>query len=467
MNTYLDVGVVGVQRYLGRTPELKGRRGASAWLSHATRAEQLDAWVSEAHPDAAVNPDAGEADGVVPIILPADVDARQVAGRVMATLARRLPAARMRCRWASGSSYLKVYRDFFKTGAAQGFDWLPANGDFPPLRSCEKCRADPAVGRLTLHGETGWACADCFARYEDRYRQPGLRVDPSGAVPVGAERQLLDCLALPAERTAKTFEDLAALGELPGNRNHLATVFIDGNAMGELFDAVADSEDSGLKARLSGAVSQATRGALETATRGVLRDGDPAVAVIPHVVGGDDVLVSVVPERAWAFTTTFLTDFAARVTAVAGLVAYLPAGVDGPSASAGMVFSHVKFPFRRAVELAETALRSAKAQQAGRVAAVSWLDVTHDGEQPPLGRRAWRVTDLDGAAVALRALREIDPAGRAVLTQLINRQAPTISAARLREHERRLDRGAVLRPFLDDGGPQRLADALDLVRWWR
>jgi hypothetical protein len=467
-HTYLDVGVDGIQRYLGRTPELKGRRGASAWLSHATATRRLHDWLHEADPAAQPNPEAGEADGVVSARLPVDTDARQVAARVMAILAEGLPAVRMHSRWASGPSYLDVYRDQFKTRQAAELEWLPASGDFPPLGSCEKCRADPAVGALTLHGESASVCADCLARYEDPYRRLGLRID---AVPVGAERDLIDALGRSPEQTAKTFEDLAALGEPDGNRNHLATVFVDGNAMGELFDRVAHSADTSMKARLSRAVSDATRQALLEATRAVLVEDDPAVPVIPHVVGGDDVLVSVVPDRAWLFVTRYLVALESRLAAIDGLAGHLPPGMAAPSASAGLVFAHVKFPFRRAVELAEEALRAAKHQHDGRTAAVAWLDVTRDGEQPPAGRRAWKVADLLDAAAALRDLRSVDQAGRAMMAQLIDRRDAKLSAARLREHARRLGRDAVLSPFLDDGrddgGPARLADALDLVRWWR
>ena len=58
-----------------------------------------------------------------------------------------------------------------------------------------------------------------------------------------------------------------------------------------------------------------------------------------------------------------------------------------PTASAGLVFAHAKFPFRRAAELAAGRLRDAKKWGHGATPAVAWLDVTRDGERrgPPAG----------------------------------------------------------------------------------
>ena len=38
---YVDVAAARIQQYIGRTPRLKGQRGASAWLSWATSGEQV------------------------------------------------------------------------------------------------------------------------------------------------------------------------------------------------------------------------------------------------------------------------------------------------------------------------------------------------------------------------------------------------------------------------------------------
>ena len=48
---YVDVAAARIQHYIGRTPRLKGQRGASAWLSWATSAEQVKK-VLRGHPGA-------------------------------------------------------------------------------------------------------------------------------------------------------------------------------------------------------------------------------------------------------------------------------------------------------------------------------------------------------------------------------------------------------------------------------
>jgi hypothetical protein len=471
MRTYLDVGVAGIQRYLGRTPDLKGRRGASAWLSHATDRDRLRTWITErpalAEAGVEVNPEAGQADGVAPLRMPVDVDARMVADTVIDELSSRLPGLELRATWGPGPSYVEAYRAWTTaSGASATLVSRPANADFPPLETCGKCRVDPALERTQIHEERPWLCADCLARYDERYRGPGL---DDGGVAVGAEFALLTRLGRDRRHAVADFKDLAALGDEHGNRNHLATVFADGNAIGALFGRVIAGGDLAAKETVSRVVSEATRGALHAATVAVLDGYDAAaVPVIPHVVGGDDLLVSVVADRAWRFVTEYLREFSQLLAADKGLAAYLGGNGVGPGASAGVVFAHCAFPFRRSVELAEHALQVAKKAHAGRQPAVTWLDVTREGEQAPPHRTAWTLQALDGSNAALTALRAVPATGRAVLERLIDPDDQVLSAARLREQARRLGRDRVLEPFLDgDASVVRIADALALVRWWR
>lgn len=452
--TFLDVSVVRIQRYLSRTPDLKGRRGASASLSAITGRDRLAVRLTELPEldDTAVevNPEAGEADGVVPLRLPFGADPDPVARAVMSDLRAALPAVELRARWFHGPSYVEAYQ----TGTLLELTALPAPGDFPPLETCGICRIDPGSERLTTHPDQDarWACADCLARY---------RAAP--ALPVREEQRLLDrAPAGPRRRLVQGFDELAALGDERGNANQLATIFIDGNAMGELFGKTIQSQDPTLKAQVSRAVSTATRTALSTATAAVVRQ-DSTIPVIPHVVGGDDLLVSVVADRAWTFVRTYLAEFGRGLAAVTH-----PLGGPLPTASAGVVFAHRTFPFRRSVELAEDRLRAAKQAHAGQAAAVSWIDVTRDGERPPPSRAAWTLTDLQTADDALRALGAVEPAGRSALERLVDPARTELSRARLREHARRLGRADILEAFLgDDGTVARVADALALVRWWR
>lgn len=495
MKTYLDVGVRRIQPYLGRTPDLKGRRGASALLSDATDRNNLTGWINR-HPvlrDAGVqvNPQAGQADGVVPLCLPPKCDAAAVAWEVFDYLHEHLPALDLAAVWATAASYVEAYHTWRAApDPARTAHSGPPVVDFPPLESCGQCRVDPGLKRVPIHEKQPLLCADCLQRYCERYRAPGLR---EGAVPVGAERDLLDRLGVGPDRVVTDFAELAALGDEHSNGNHLATVFADGNSMGALFDRVVISDDPHAKAQVSQAVSQATRSALYEATAAVFDSGPTAkVPVIPHVVGGDDLLVSVVADRAWRFVTSYLRAFSRLLAADATAGRFVaprgketrasagqedddpaqraPGAADGEEtgASAGVVFTHTAFPFRRAVELADEAKDAAKRTYGGRRPAVSWLDVTRDGEQPPAHRTAWTLRDLERHDGAIRALRDVPPSGRAMLERLVDPDDPVLSAARIHQYARRLERGEVIEPFLDGGeAPGRVADALTLARWWR
>lgn len=474
--TYVDVAATRIQHYISRTPRLKGQRGASGWLSWATDSGQLREVLAGSQRltghGAELNPAAGQADGLVSVQLPAEVDPRPVAEEITRHLRSVLPAVELSAVWGSGPTYLDAYRDHMKgQRQAPPLVSLPPNSDFPPLASCAECRAAPATATIDIH-EAGdlRVCLDCEARYADRYRRPGLEAER----PVYREEsRLLEALGRdPVAGTAQDFAQLAALGSADSNRNHLATVYADGNAIGAFLDRVAVHGNPELKRHISAAISGATRDALLAATRKVL-DGEPGgrVPVVPHIVGGDDLVVSIVADRAWPFVIAYLAEFRRRMAAVSGVPPALLGPVP-PTASAGVVFAHASFPFRRAMELAAGRMRDAKRQLRGIVPAVAWLDVTRDGEQPPAGRGAWTLDDLLALADALQTLRtDIEPSGRATLGRLIETDRPEVSAARLREHSRRLERDAVLAPFLAEGTAAaniaRVSGALSLARWWR
>ena len=118
--------------------------------------------------------------------------------------------------------------------------------------------------------------------------------------------------------------------------------------MGGFFAALADREDDSIKKRISPEISAATRSALISAAGAVTRETDRFLPVIPHVLGGDDVVVSVTADRAWLFTRAFLDGFGAAMQAAAERLS-----LDGqlrqrlPSMSARVVFAHAKFRRRR------------------------------------------------------------------------------------------------------------------------
>jgi len=475
--TYVDVAAARIQHYISRTPRLKGQRGASGWLSWATdsstvnddviaRSQRLCEYRAE------MTPDAGEADGRVSVRFPSGPHPEPVAEELAGHLRSVLPAIELDAVWGSGQTYVEAYRDQLKKQRSEvPFTSFPPPNEFPPLESCSECRAAPAAATIDIHEKKGMrVCLDCRARYNDRYRRPGL----AAAKPVYREElRLVRGLGRnPTRDIVQDFGDLAALGSADTNRNQIATVYADGNAIGALLDRVAAHGDPRLKAEISKAISAAARASLREATKKILDEKPEApVPVIPHIVGGDDLVVSVVAERAWPFTITYLDEFQRRLAAVPNLPQDLFKPVP-PSASAGVVFAHAKFPFRRAAELAAEQMRAAKRQLRGAEPAIAWLDVTRDGERPPAGQTAWTLDDLSELADALTTLRtDIEPSGRASLERLVDVDRPEVSAARLREHGRRLGRDAILAPFLSGPAPAeriaRVAGALSLARWWR
>ena len=487
-NVYVDVGAARIQQYIGRTPRLKGQRGASAWLSWATSEEQVTGFLRDDPELAAlgveVNRAAGQADGLISVRIPEvpaspeqegreQEAARAVAVALVGYLRPLLPSLEIHGLWGVGPGYLQVYRHQMKPSRDNPpLVSLPPQAGFPALESCAECRADPVAGEVRIHDGAFRVCLDCLARYGDRHRRPGLGAEPPRLPVYREEAALARALGRdPVKGTAEDFEALAALGGAETWRNHIATVYIDGNAIGPLFDRIAEHGDPDIKERASAAVSAATRRSLLDATRTVAgEDPRELLPVIPHVVGGDDLLVSVVADRAWRFTVAYLEAFRAYARDIPGAVD--APDTAPPSASAGLVFAHAKFPFRRAAELAAERLRAAKKEFHGASPAVAWLDVTRDGEQAPGFLRAWELDGLLALADALSALRtQVEPSGRAALERLVDTNQPVVSLARVREHARRLDRDAVIEPFLSDQdagtGIERMAAALSAARWWR
>ncbi|WP_217130051.1 hypothetical protein [Streptomyces sp. AC558_RSS880] len=480
---FVDFGAVRIQSYLSRTPELRGRRAASDALARATSPEAVGRRIGTL---AKINEDAGDADGVVSLVFaPAEgedpeVRVRQLQDRVFAHLRKALPGAEFQSAWGTGASYLSAYAREIKPRFDAGevrYD-LPPTAEFPLARPCELCHTDPAIGEEPITGETKLLCPDCSMRNVARRSSAADDRSPEG--------QLRS--SLPVTHTAP--EDFTALARLSGpakGGNHLATVFIDGNALGQFFTALASdsSVSARAKARVSRAVSDATREALTTATLLLpLTDRLDQVCVVPHVVGGDDVLVSVPADQAWHFVLGFLDEFGALVRNGVAEVLGDERPVPTITASAGVVFAHASHPFNLVVESAGRRLKEAKNAVRGQAASVQWLDITADGTEAPRHqplllsdlRRNGKPTE---AAAALSRLAGVPASHRSTLAEAM-RQGDWVTAATIAQRVgRHMD---AVRPFLPpldrpagspdgtpgDGPPTGigLGTALGLARWW-
>ncbi|WP_416976972.1 Cas10/Cmr2 second palm domain-containing protein [Streptomyces sp. T028] len=478
-HVYVDFGAVRIQQYLTRTPGLRGHRAASNSLARAT-AEAAIARVAEGL--AEINPEAGTADGVISLRMPATETAgddpaervRRLQDRVFAHLRSVLPGAEFHSVWGEGESYLAVHAHVLQPRLRRGrvrHD-LPPVAEFPLAVPCRMCHIDPAVGSEPVPDGKLALCLDCSMRNVPRSQ--------TVADPLTPEGQLLREIGL--KPAPEDFAGLAALGSSESGGNHLATVAVDGNAFGAFFTALADESAGdarlrGAKATISAALSAATRSALAHAALELpLTVEHERLCLVPHVVGGDDVLVSLPAEQAWRFTLTFLAEFTRLVRQETGEVLDRlnrlrrnrpeQPELEAPTASAGIVFAHASHPMNLLVESAGQRLSEAKRAFGGRMASVQWLDITADGPEPPAhpplalsvlhpstasagGTGGGDGRAVTGAAEALSRLTVVPASHRARLTEAVRAHGP-LTAAALAD---RVGHLPAIQPFLPLPGP--------------
>lgn len=479
MTVFLDISAKRIQAYLARTPRLKGRRGASALLNHDDLRQATEpAWQGHAE----LNDEGKKTDGALSLRFIRDVpeaELDQVITRSIAFLQRLAPGAEWELRVRRAESYRRALEESVvaeRTGQAllpgqeQRLILVPAvAAEVPVVRFCDSCGCDPAVQTRSVEWDPDPVslCADCTRRLfeggarSDRRNWTEDQWAQHIAGGLGAEKSLVEAVTKSLGRpvsVAVEFADLAALGG--GDANHLCTVFVDGNRFGDLFAGLKDTSISlnTLSTRLAEAMTEA----LAVATREVMRDSDQYLPVVPHLIGGDDLLATVTADRAWDFVLTLLANYQTRTVAlVAEYGAEAGTSLPLPTASAGLVFAHTAFPFAGALDLADDALRKAKTDHRGRESAVCWVDVTEDGPALPPDRAAPTLAALDTGRGLLDGLVRIPPSGRAALAAVAD-QADQVADLAMR-----LDRAELLLPFDLPGAPLPLRDALVLGRWWQ
>lgn len=444
MPQYLDIGVVRIQRYLGRWPSLAGRRNASALLSETMRPDAISRVLAGR---AAANSEAGDVDGVMSLCVADGHDPATVADDALIELRRRLPTAEFEAVWSRSDDYVSAYpqmRRHAREGG--GLVSIPTSHGFPLLKVCDLCRVDAAVTSVRRPDGSVMACADCSARAGHRH---GSR----------AERLLSDATGW---AMAEDFESLAHLGAEGTKGNHLALIAADGNSFGAFFSALAKSGID--RDPVVAAFKDATRNALVGAAE-ELGEVDGVCRVLPHVMGGDDVLVSVPATYGWSFVRSYLTWFNSRIEST---VRAHSDSLPVPTASAAVVIAHQSWPFARAAELAEALLRNAKRAGAGRLSTVAWQEVTRRGDDPDAAFSPLPLSTVDEWAPHLGRLQQhVARSSRYRLETLL---AEGASYGELRELGRRLglirrnDDVDLLFPDVVDWD---LASALDISRWFR
>lgn len=478
MPTYLDIGCVRIQSWIGQWSDLFGRRGASAALNQATASDSIQAHLDDAGwSDVVINTTVPDIDGVVSLVVGPSTDPQVVAASVLATLRGHVPGAEFEAIWGEGDDYASAYEHEIRLRAERGevTRALPAPAELPMVARCDLVSTDLAIG--------SWSRAK-----DERPRRVGRdaknRIDGAG---FRSSRRRSDGTALDTEiklveefgrDEVRDFDHLAALGPKRTKQNHLATVYLDGNRIGDHFQLLQpganDSEESrGVKMEarrsLGSELHLATIDSLRAVTGELCQMVDHKhLPVVPHLVGGDDVLVSVPAAYGIWFARRLMTGFASRLAA-SDTVAQLPQSPGGGawsfSASAGIVIAHLSHPFGICVAAADDLLARAKAATRGSEAAILVAELTTDSADLPSPAEAWTLSELSDLDPHLTWLARLGKSQRAELHRAAERDDPDVARAYVEQLLRRsgdLDR---LPPALI-ANPRRLVQALKLTRWW-
>lgn len=465
--TYLDVSVVRVQPYLARTAQLRLRRGASTMIVEATENQR---WAEPQSrglaPGWTLNPEAGDLSGVVALqwtgTEPPDVN---VAARVVAHALRdALPQAHLRAVERQGPSYAQAY----SAPDRVILDSPPPAPEIVLAARCDWCNSAPALAnpvRDERSGRDRHVCDDC----RRRKKAAGSTTGHDSRQPA-TEARLLSCLTdITGEtrwRCPDDFAELAASTDSPGN--HVATVFADGNRVGAFLDEAATQNVR--KDQIVSAIDEASSRAVARAAMHTLPRKDGLVPCTVHVLGGDDILVSVPADSGWSFTADLPARFSDELQRQTE-------GNDGawgevstmPTISVGLVFHHHSAPFADVVHLAEQQLKAAKRAVEGREASVAFLDLTADGMAVPHDRPASTLTELQDLSADLRSIAALPQSARQVYLQRCDegtdhvRQQVTDNDRTVPGHRAIADRIAGLDA---DDVPGRVRTLVDMARWW-
>lgn len=451
-NYYLDVGVVRIQQWLSRTPQLRGRRGASTLLRKATKNDEVQTKLAEIAELAMPQKETGEVDGVVSLQLHRsdEQSVQRVERAIVNHLREQLPAASLKTTLRKGPSYVEART---QPSPLSETEWLAALAEWPPGRPCQSCQVWPATTTEydRVENKDLAICEDCRQRRENAgyntssKHKPGPEKD---LVKHAAERHLVP--DLPDE-----FQSLAIMDD--PRETHVATIQADGNSIGS-FIATARCKARDEVREIPAAIQEATWAALLDAIEDITTpaERDRCLPVIPHLVGGDDVLLSVPARRGWTFARTFQQRFTERLDE-SGKVPE-PLRDDIPTASIGLVFHHHTAPFFAFTELSEKLLDQAKREHRGMRPALAWQEVTQDGMEP-VQRTSILHEDLVDCWPALQELWELQQSTRQRLAMLLN------DPASFNEHVARMDLTSTVDRF--EKGPIDLQSALKMVRWWQ
>lgn len=434
---YADVAAVRIQDWLARTPGLIFRRGASALLSKATDPEQ---WDGRPPPKVRWNDEAGHVDGVVPLVADesvADADVPMVLQDAVRQVAREMRALMPHCPVqavaGTGASYAEAYVGMASARREGGFllDWPPAPPEAFLAKPCDQCRQAAATvpDVKVTRDDTVDLCAECAARLKAAGRTTaGEAMEPA---PERRLRRALREAGMPVTGFSDSFAEMASAGrrDRDDTPSQIALIYADGNRVGAFLSRAAAASGGPKKSEIAPMLEKAALGALVQAVRDRFT-GWAEPPVLPHLAGGDDLLISVPAADAWLFAVTLVAEFGRQVAQATGS---WPEQIreHPPSLSAGLVFHHKTAPFFDVVRLASEQLLRAKNATAGRAATVAFLDLTADGGQPPPGREPMTLRYLEGNAGRFGRAADLPESRRATLLDLARHDARDDFIARL------------------------------------
>lgn len=443
MPRYVDVSVQHIQSYLVRAQDLKGRRGASTMITRATHEDAVMHCLADL--PATLHGEAGAVDGVISVRLDEAELTTEVTARLVDHLRAKLPAASIVSTYRDGSNYADAVAG--DTDERRLSRHLPVCAEWPAAKRCDWCNIWPASAFLNNSEED--VCRDCMRRDEAAGRST-----QEGWKPLAEMRLRRHLSTGPVRELPTNFEQLAHLGPVPGEHNHVATVLADGNAIGKLISGLRQSASEQVLREAPRTIDNATWAALTRAVAEIDTADAAAWRVIPHLVGGDDLLVSVPAHSAWTFLRAYLSTFGSAVSSLAK---------DGlsPSSSAGVVFHQIKDPFSVVADLAHDLLDTAKKEHLGGRAALCWQSITHDGSARLESRRSLTLDGLDSSWDALARFARVGKSQRHVLARAL-RDGLDITA----QLDRVFNGDDIVEPFLGTDPPIPLAQAIGMVEWW-
>ena len=379
---YLDVAATQIQSWIFRNSSLKGIRGASSMLvKHTSKIEWSDQLTrsSWAETGASWNASAGDVSGVVSLTLDEGDRAKPTATQVIAHLRSVLPGVNLQARWGTAATYSEFSDPTFPN--ATTVRSFPASLESPLARRCERCRQAPAVAELTENTQVRRVCVDCKLRAGNAGHG---KLTPWALGPLSEETKRLCDSQDPKSPT--DMRDLARMGraDAADASTRVCLIAADGNAVGEFLTQVKKSGgDAAAAARMlnrATVLAVASASAQRCQVAGYGPEGETGMAVIPHLVGGDDVLVSVGARFAWDFARSLLQAFDRELAEQWSSLSDNPARrLSPPTLSAALVFHHHSEPLAGCIDAAERALKQVKVQQRPGEAFLTRVDAMSDG----------------------------------------------------------------------------------------